>query len=123
MKTGETVLHIALVETSFGRKYPCRSVFGECLKVTCSALTGDFIYRCCCFQYIIIPPRRATAGAAQILVSHLLGDAGSPWLVGEVRRSITLLSISFEQFFRAAPSKSRDIFWLNFIIISHLSFN
>ena len=40
---------------------------------------------CYCFQYIIIPSRRSTAEAVQILVSHLLGDAGSPWLVGEVR--------------------------------------
>ncbi len=37
------------------------------------------------FQYIVIPPRRATAGAFQSLVSHLLGDAMSPYLIGTVR--------------------------------------
>jgi len=32
--------------------------------------------------YIIIPTRRATASAFQILLSHTLGDAGSPYFVG-----------------------------------------
>ena len=36
------------------------------------------------FQYSIIPARRATASAMQILFSHLLGDAISPTLVGVV---------------------------------------
>ena len=38
----------------------------------------------CSFQYVIIPPRRSTAEAIQILVLHLFGDAGSPWLIGKV---------------------------------------
>ena len=56
----------------------------------------------CCysFQYIIISPRRSTAEAVQILVSHLLGDAGSPWLVGVVRVSRTLTSFVVLQAFQ-----------------------
>lgn len=36
------------------------------------------------FQYVVIPTRRSTAEAFQILISHALGDAGSPYLVGVV---------------------------------------
>ncbi len=36
------------------------------------------------FQYIVIPTRRSTASAFQILVSHAFGDAGSPYLIGVV---------------------------------------
>jgi len=37
-----------------------------------------------CFQYVVIPTRRSAAEAVQILMSHLLGDAGSPYLIGVV---------------------------------------
>jgi len=33
---------------------------------------------------VVIPTRRSTAEAFQILISHALGDAGSPYLVGAV---------------------------------------
>jgi hypothetical protein len=36
------------------------------------------------FQYVVVPTRRSTAEAFQILISHALGDAGSPYLVGVV---------------------------------------
>ena len=36
------------------------------------------------FQYVVVPTRRSTAEALQILVSHALGDAGSPYLIGIV---------------------------------------
>lgn len=39
-----------------------------------------FIY----LQYVIIPTRRATAAAFQILVCHIFGDASSPFIVGLV---------------------------------------
>lgn len=39
---------------------------------------------CVSFQYVVTPRRQSTAIALQILVSHLLGDAGSPYLVGMV---------------------------------------
>uniref|UniRef100_A0A669PEH2 Sphingolipid transporter 3 (putative) n=1 Tax=Phasianus colchicus TaxID=9054 RepID=A0A669PEH2_PHACC len=35
--------------------------------------------------YVVTPRRQSTAIALQILVSHLLGDAGSPYLIGMVR--------------------------------------
>lgn len=35
-------------------------------------------------QYVIIPTRRATAAAFQILVCHIFGDASSPFIVGLV---------------------------------------
>ncbi|XP_041348231.1 protein spinster homolog 1-like isoform X2 [Gigantopelta aegis] len=34
--------------------------------------------------YVVIPTRRSLAEAFQILVSHLFGDAGSPYLIGQV---------------------------------------
>jgi MFS transporter, Spinster family, sphingosine-1-phosphate transporter len=35
-----------------------------------------------------VPTRRSTAEAFQILISHALGDAGSPYLVGLISESI-----------------------------------
>lgn len=35
-------------------------------------------------QYVVVPTRRSTAEAFQILISHTFGDAGSPYLVGVV---------------------------------------
>lgn len=37
------------------------------------------------FQYVVTPRRQSTAIALQILASHLLGDAGSSYLIGMVR--------------------------------------
>ncbi|XP_070586428.1 protein spinster homolog 1-like [Erythrolamprus reginae] len=48
--------------------------------------------------YVVIPTRRSTAEAFQILLSHLLGDAGSPYLIGLISdriqsdRPVSLLS-------------------------------
>lgn len=41
-------------------------------------------------QYVVIPTRRASAEALQITFGHLLGDAGSSYLLGAVRKSSTL---------------------------------
>ncbi|XP_063791423.1 protein spinster homolog 1 [Pseudophryne corroboree] len=38
--------------------------------------------------YVVIPTRRSTAEAMQIMVSHLLGDAGSPYLIGVISDKI-----------------------------------
>ncbi|KAH8400771.1 hypothetical protein KR009_000939 [Drosophila setifemur] len=38
--------------------------------------------------YVVIPTRRSTAEAFQILISHALGDAGSPYLVGAISEQI-----------------------------------
>ncbi|CAJ1064604.1 protein spinster homolog 3 [Xyrichtys novacula] len=39
--------------------------------------------------YVVVPTRRSTAEALQITVGHLLGDAGSPYLVGAVSDAIS----------------------------------
>ena len=39
---------------------------------------------CFPFQYVVIPTRRSTAEAVQILISHAFGDASSPYLIGVV---------------------------------------
>ena len=36
------------------------------------------------FQSVVIPPRRNTANALQILTSHLLGDGSGPYILGAV---------------------------------------
>ncbi|XP_053188335.1 protein spinster homolog 3 isoform X1 [Scomber japonicus] len=38
--------------------------------------------------YVVVPTRRSTAEALQISVCHLLGDAGSPYLIGAVSDAI-----------------------------------
>jgi len=38
--------------------------------------------------YVVVPTRRGTAEAIQILFSHLFGDAGSPYLIGVVSDSL-----------------------------------
>jgi len=45
------------------------------------AIVADILF------YIVIPTRRSTAEAFQILVSHLFGDAGSPTLIGVISDS------------------------------------
>ncbi|KAG8122747.1 hypothetical protein E2320_018167, partial [Naja naja] len=49
---------------------------GETLLFSNWAITADIL------MYVVIPTRRATAVALQSFTSHLLGDAGSPYLVG-----------------------------------------
>ncbi|XP_037333192.2 protein spinster homolog 1 [Pungitius pungitius] len=38
--------------------------------------------------YVVVPTRRSTAEAFQIVISHLLGDAGSPYMIGVVSDSL-----------------------------------
>lgn len=44
----------------------------------------ELIDRSIYFQYVVMPNRRSTAEAFQILISHAFGDAGSPYLIGVV---------------------------------------
>jgi len=44
--------------------------------------------------YVVSPTRRGTAEALQILVSHALGDAGSPFLIGVVTDGLKNITIS-----------------------------
>ncbi|WAR02242.1 SPIN-like protein [Mya arenaria] len=50
--------------------------FGEVALCLNWAIIADILL------YVVIPTRRSTAEAVQILMSHLLGDAGSPYLIG-----------------------------------------
>lgn len=46
---------------------------------------------------MVVPTRRSTAEAFQILISHAFGDAGSPYLVGLISESIKPMLRSREQ--------------------------
>uniref|UniRef100_A0A8D0FKX1 Sphingolipid transporter 3 (putative) n=1 Tax=Strix occidentalis caurina TaxID=311401 RepID=A0A8D0FKX1_STROC len=48
--------------------------------------------------YVVTPRRQSTAIALQILVSHLLGDAGSPYLIGIVSESSFTLRCSPQEY-------------------------
>ncbi|NXM70218.1 SPNS3 protein, partial [Serilophus lunatus] len=52
--------------------------------------------------YVVTPRRQSTAIALQILVSHLLGDAGSPYLIGLISNAIQAGSApSFQRSFQS----------------------
>lgn len=56
--------------------------FGETFLSLNWAIVADILL------YVVIPTRRATAEALQIVLSHLLGDAGSPYLIGVISDGI-----------------------------------
>lgn len=51
--------------------------------------------------YVVVPTRRSTAEALQILMSHLFGDAGSPYLVGVVSDALLV--------YLSSPGSSADV--------------
>ncbi|XP_033833895.1 sphingosine-1-phosphate transporter SPNS2 isoform X2 [Periophthalmus magnuspinnatus] len=55
---------------------------GETLLFLNWAITADIL------MFVVIPTRRATAVAFQGFISHLLGDAGSPYLIGLISDSL-----------------------------------
>ncbi|XP_026183648.1 sphingosine-1-phosphate transporter SPNS2 isoform X2 [Mastacembelus armatus] len=55
---------------------------GETLLFLNWAITADIL------MFVIIPTRRATAVAIQSFTSHLLGDAGSPYLIGLISEAL-----------------------------------
>ncbi|XP_066516879.1 sphingosine-1-phosphate transporter SPNS2 [Hoplias malabaricus] len=55
---------------------------GETLLFVNWAITADIL------MYVVIPTRRATAVAFQGFTSHLLGDAGSPYLIGLISEAL-----------------------------------
>ncbi|XP_032803122.1 protein spinster homolog 1 [Petromyzon marinus] len=55
---------------------------GETLLCLNWAIVADILL------YVVIPTRRSTAESVQILMSHLLGDAFSPYLIGKISDSI-----------------------------------
>ncbi|XP_036072046.1 protein spinster homolog 1 isoform X1 [Oryzias melastigma] len=56
--------------------------FGETFLSMNWAIVADILL------YVVVPTRRSTAEALQIVISHLLGDAGSPYLIGVVSDSM-----------------------------------
>ncbi|KAI4902260.1 hypothetical protein NFI96_020304, partial [Prochilodus magdalenae] len=56
--------------------------FGEMFLSMNWAIVADILL------YVVVPTRRSTAEAFQIVLSHLLGDAGSPYLIGVLSDSL-----------------------------------
>ncbi|XP_068193671.1 protein spinster homolog 1 isoform X2 [Antennarius striatus] len=56
--------------------------FGETFLSMNWAIVADILL------YVVVPTRRSTAEALQIVISHLLGDAGSPYLIGVLSDSL-----------------------------------
>ncbi|XP_049308758.1 protein spinster isoform X1 [Bactrocera dorsalis] len=60
--------------------------------------------------YVVVPTRRSTAEAFQILVSHALGDAGSPYFVGllseGIKRHLRTTTSQTSEFSLGIPSMS-----------------
>ncbi|KAI5615540.1 protein spinster-like 2 isoform 1 [Silurus asotus] len=68
-------LIFVVAKKSIAGAYICIFI-GETLLFLNWAITADIL------MYVVIPTRRATAVAFQGFTSHLLGDAGSPYLIG-----------------------------------------
>ncbi|KAK5640850.1 hypothetical protein RI129_009397 [Pyrocoelia pectoralis] len=52
------------------------------------AIVGDILL------YVVVPTRRSTAEGFQLLVSHALGDAGSPYFIGIISDALRILLTS-----------------------------
>ncbi|XP_028839132.1 LOW QUALITY PROTEIN: protein spinster homolog 3 [Denticeps clupeoides] len=70
-------LAILLASNSIAATYTFIAI-GETLLSLNWAILADILL------YVVVPTRRATAEALQIMVCHLLGDAGSPYLLGMI---------------------------------------
>uniref|UniRef100_A0A8B9LMY2 Spinster homolog 3 (Drosophila) n=1 Tax=Astyanax mexicanus TaxID=7994 RepID=A0A8B9LMY2_ASTMX len=73
---------IVLASTSIPATYACIGI-GETLLSLNWAILADILL------CVVIPTRRATAEALQIMVCHLLGDAGSPYLLGAISDALS----------------------------------
>ncbi|XP_062448554.1 protein spinster homolog 3-like [Rhea pennata] len=76
-------LYIALVVAQMNILFTFIFIaFGELFLSVNWAVVTDILL------YVVTPKRQSTAIAVQILVSHLLGDAGSPYLIGIISNAI-----------------------------------
>ncbi|XP_073403373.1 protein spinster homolog 1 [Dendrobates tinctorius] len=75
-------LSLVFADTSLVATYAFIFI-GETLLSLNWAIVADMVL------YVVIPTRRSTAEALQIMVSHLLGDAGSPYLIGVISDQIS----------------------------------
>ncbi|XP_045032367.1 protein spinster homolog 1 isoform X1 [Daphnia magna] len=73
------------------------------------ALVGDILL------YVIIPTRRATAAAFQILVCHIFGDASSPFIVGLISDALKPTIESDSETFRNFKSLEYGLFVILFV--------
>ncbi|BFG05257.1 protein spinster [Drosophila madeirensis] len=86
---------------AFGLLLSAPLLFGACLMVSSNelgtylliffgqlALNLNWAVVADILLYVVVPTRRSTAEAFQILISHALGDAGSPYLVGAMSEVI-----------------------------------
>lgn len=81
--TSAPFMYFALSMSTYNSIVPWVLIFiGETLLSLNWALVTDILL------YVVIPTRRSTAEACQILLAHALGDAGSPYLVGVVSDAI-----------------------------------
>ncbi|XP_054007265.1 protein spinster isoform X1 [Hylaeus anthracinus] len=61
--------------------------------------------------YVVIPTRRSTAEAFQILIAHAFGDAGSPYLIGllsEGLKTILLPDLAIHSQMKPTPTDAPD---------------
>ncbi|KAJ8250937.1 hypothetical protein GJAV_G00214960 [Gymnothorax javanicus] len=71
-------LYLAIVARHCREATPVFVFFGETFLSMNWAIVADILL------YVVVPTRRSTAESFQIVVAHLLGDAGSPYLIGVV---------------------------------------
>ncbi|XP_053677259.1 protein spinster [Anopheles nili] len=70
--------------------------------------------------YVVVPTRRSTAEAFQILISHAFGDAGSPYFVGLISEAIKRVLRVASEGFSSIERKHPDISMRS---LSHLAEN
>uniref|UniRef100_A0A8C8BHA6 Sphingolipid transporter 3 (putative) n=1 Tax=Otus sunia TaxID=257818 RepID=A0A8C8BHA6_9STRI len=80
-------LYISLMVSLLSSFLQIFIAFGELFLSVNWAVVTDILL------YVVTPRRQSTAIALQILVSHLLGDAGSPYLIGISRCCFKVLII------------------------------
>ncbi|XP_078278201.1 protein spinster homolog 1-like [Rhinoraja longicauda] len=72
---------IVVASKSIVATYIC-IFFGEMFLAMNFSIVSDILL------YVVIPPRRSMAEAVQITISHILGDAFSPYIVGAISTSL-----------------------------------
>ncbi|XP_065160347.1 protein spinster isoform X2 [Atheta coriaria] len=77
------MVYFALVTASYSTSlcYLCIFLGMASLNLTWSIVADILLY-------VVLPTRRSTAEGVQLLVSHALGDAGSPYLIGIISEAL-----------------------------------
>ncbi|XP_055687110.1 protein spinster isoform X2 [Lutzomyia longipalpis] len=76
-------VYFALIIAKYSTNWTFVLVFLAMVSLNlCWSIVADILL------YVVMPTRRSTAEAFQILLSHALGDAGSPYLVGVISEAI-----------------------------------